>query len=397
MPSASIIQHLASKSNCYPHKNYQKNVIILSDMGKTKVDISFLISLGILVVAGYLIFTSASLGLLSKQAVKYSNVAFNQTFFGLFLGLILCFITSRIDYKIYRRYSILIFIFSVLATLLVFIPAISISHGGASRWITLGFSTFQPSELLKIGFIIFFSAWVAKFKDKIQTFKYGFLPFIILISITGFILLSQPDTDTFLIIIFSGIAIFIAGGGKWRYIFISIIIGAFCLIALAVAKPYVMSRINTFLNPGDNSLGSGYQIQQSLIAIGSGGIFGRGFGQSIQKFNVLPEPIGDSIFAVASEEFGFLGAVFIVLLFVFFSFRGLKIATQISDPFGRLVVVGIVILIVSQAFVNIGAMVGVLPLSGITLPFVSHGGTALFMTLAEVGIILNISKNRKKN
>ena len=122
-----------------------------------------------------------------------------------------------------------------------------------------------------------------------------------------------------------------------------------------------------------------------------------GFGQSIQKFNVLPEPIGDSIFAVASEEFGFLGAVFIVLLFVFFSFRGLKIATQISDPFGRLVVVGIVILIVSQAFVNIGAMVGVLPLSGITLPFVSHGGTALFMTLAEVGIILNISKNRKKN
>jgi cell division protein FtsW len=156
-----------------------------------------------------------------------------------------------------------------------------------------------------------------------------------------------------------------------------------------------MSRITTFLNPSANALGSGYQIQQSLIAIGSGGVTGRGFGQSIQKFNYLPEPIGDSIFAVASEEFGFVGAVTIILLFIFFSFRGLKIATHVPDTFGRLMVVGIVIMVVSQAFVNIGAMVGVLPLSGIPLPFVSHGGTALFMTLAEVGIILNISKTAK--
>ena len=157
-----------------------------------------------------------------------------------------------------------------------------------------------------------------------------------------------------------------------------------------------MSRITTFISPEKNSQGSGYQIQQSLIAIGSGGMFGRGFGQSIQKFNVLPEPIGDSIFAVASEEFGFVGAISIIILFIFFTLRGLKIAGQVPDTFGRLMVVGIVILIVSQAFVNIGAMVGVLPLSGITLPFISHGGTALFMTLAEVGIVLNISKNKKK-
>ncbi len=366
-------------------------------MSKTKIDIPFLISLTIMVVVGYLIFTSASLGLLSKQAVKYSNVAFNQTFLGLFLGVLFCFITSKIDYRIYRKYSLLIFIFSILATLLVFVPAISISHGGASRWITLGFSTFQPSELLKIGFIIFFSAWLSKYKDRIQTFKYGLLPFLVLISIVSVILLSQPDTDTFLIIVFAGLAIFLVGGGKLTHIFVSIIIGVICITALAYAKPYVMSRITTFFNPEANALGSGYQIQQSLIAIGSGGFSGRGFGQSIQKFNVLPEPIGDSIFAVASEEFGFVGAVFLILLFVFFAFRGLKIATQIVDPFGRLMVVGIVILIVSQAYVNIGAMVGVLPLSGITLPFVSHGGTALFMTLAEVGIILNISKNKRVN
>jgi cell division protein FtsW len=179
-------------------------------------------------------------------------------------------------------------------------------------------------------------------------------------------------------------------------VFISAIIGIVVLAAIAYSRPYVMSRINTFINPSSNALGSGYQIQQSLIAIGSGGVFGRGFGQSIQKFNVLPEPIGDSIFAVACEEFGFVGGVSIILFYIFFAFRGLKIAVRTNDIFGRLVVVGIVIMIVSQAFVNIGAMAGILPLSGITLPFISHGGTALFMTLLEVGIILNISKSQKK-
>lgn len=364
-------------------------------MKKIKVDIPFLISIIILVVAGYLIFASASLGLLSTQTAKYSNVAFNQTFFGLFLGTVFCIITSQIDYKIYRKYSFFLFIASVLATLLVFVPDIGLAHGGASRWIDLKFLSFEPSEFLKIGFILFFSAWLARVKDKSKTFKYGFLPFMVLMAIIGIILLKQPDTDTFLIIVFSGLAIFLTAGGRWRYVFISATVGVLLIAGLAFTKPYVMSRINTFINPGDNALGSGYQIQQSLIAIGSGGVFGRGFGQSIQKFNVLPEPIGDSIFAVSGEEFGFIGEVCIILIFIFFSFRGLKIADKIPDNFGRLTVVGIVILIVSQAFVNIGAMVGVLPLSGITLPFISHGGTALFMTLGEVGIILNISKSQK--
>ncbi|HEY4505421.1 MAG TPA: putative peptidoglycan glycosyltransferase FtsW [Candidatus Paceibacterota bacterium] len=366
-------------------------------MKKIKVDIPFLVTTTILIIVGYAIFTSASFGLLSKQVVKYSGVTFNQTFFGLFCGLIFCVIASRTDYKIYRKYSLIVFIVSILVTLLVFVPRVGFSHGGASRWISLGFLSFQPSEFLKIGFIIFFSAWLARVKNKASTFKYGFLPFIIILGVVGTILLNQPDTDTFIIIVFSGLAIFLAGGGGWRYIIITIAIGAIGLVGVVYTKPYVMSRIDTFINPSENALGSGYQIQQSLIAVGSGGMFGRGFGQSIQKFNVLPEPIGDSIFAVASEEFGFVGAVGIILLFIFFSFRGLKIAGKVSDTFGRLVVVGIVILIVSQAFVNIGAMVGVLPLSGITLPFVSHGGTALFVTLVEVGMILNISKSMKKS
>jgi cell division protein FtsW len=365
-------------------------------MKKLQVDIPFLISVLILVVAGYLIFASASLGLLSKQAVKYANVAFNQTFFGLLLGTVACLITSKFDYKNYRKYSFYIFALSAILTLLVFVPGIGVKLGGASRWIYIGPLSFQPSEFLKIGFIIYFSAWLSAVKDKAQTLKYGLLPFVALLGVCGAILLKQPDTDTFLIIVFSGLAIFLVGGGRWKHIIILGICGVMGLAVIAYSRPYVMNRINTFLHPSANALGSGYQIQQSLIAVGSGGAFGRGFGQSIQKFNVLPEPIGDSIFAVAGEEFGFVGTVSLILLFIFFAFRGLKIATNVPDIFGRLIVVGIVILIVSQAFVNMAAMVGVLPLSGITLPFVSHGGTALFMTLAEVGIILNISKNKKR-
>jgi cell division protein FtsW len=254
----------------------------------------------------------------------------------------------------------------------------------------------QPSELLKLAFVIYLAAWFSNSKNKAESLSRGFAPFAILTAVVGALLLKQPDTDTFLICVFAGLAIYLSAGGRWSHIFIIGAIGVAGLAVVAYERPYVMSRITTFLHPSDNSLGSGYQIQQSLIAIGSGGIFGRGFGQSVQKFNYLPEPIGDSIFAVAGEEFGFLGTVGLVFLFVFFAFRGLKIAAKTTDNFGRLLVVGIVIMIVSQAFVNMGAMVGVLPLSGITLPFVSHGGTALFATLAESGIILNISRGIKK-
>ena len=366
-------------------------------MTKTKIDIPFLISILILVIGGYLIFRSASLGLLSKQSLKYAGVAFNQTVFGLLLGSVACFITSKIDYKIYRKFAFYIFVGAAVLTLLVFVPGLGFAHGGAHRWIKLGGLSFQPSEFLKIGFIIFLSAWLASVKDRVQKFKYGLLPFVVLIAITGIVLLLQPDTDTFIITVFAGVAVYLASGGQWKHI---LVLGICCVLGigiLATQRPYVKARINTFINPSQDSLGSGYQIQQSLIAVGSGGVFGRGFGQSIQKFNVLPEPIGDSIFAVASEEFGFVGATGIIVLFIFFTIRGLKIASKTPDSFGRLMVVGIVIMISSQAFVNIAAMVGILPLSGITLPFISHGGTALFMTLAEVGIVLNISKTTRKN
>ena len=228
-----------------------------------------------------------------------------------------------------------------------------------------------------------------------KTFYWGFLPLLVLFAISAVLLLKQPDTDNLILIIIAGVAMFIAAGGKWRYVFSILLAAVIGLALLAYMRPYVMQRITTFLNPQTDIQGASYQVQQSLIAVGSGGLFGRGFGQSVQKFTYLPEPVGDSIFAVAAEEFGFVGSVFLLIMFVLFATRGIKIASETSGIFGRLTVVGIVIMITSQAFVNIGAMLGVIPLSGITLPFVSHGGTSLFFTLLEVGIILSISRARQ--
>lgn len=365
-------------------------------MRKIKIDLPFLISLVVLVLFGFLIFSSASLGLLSKHSVKYANVAFNQTFFGLFLGSVACFITSKIPFNLYRKYAFFIFLGVIVATLLVFVPGIGVEHGGARRWIAIGPLSFQPSEFLKLGYIIYLSAWISGVKDKVKTFTFGLIPFSIITVIISAILLSQPDTDTLATALFAGLSILLVSGARWRDMFILFLVAVLSIGFVIHSRPYIANRINTFLNPSQNSLTSGYQIQKSLIAIGSGGVYGRGFGQSVQKFNSLPEPIGDSIFAVYAEEFGFFGSVFLVLLFIFFTFRGLKIAQNSTDSFARLMTVGIVILLISQAFVNISSMIGLLPLSGITLPFVSHGGTSLFMVLAESGIILNISKKSKK-
>lgn len=363
-------------------------------MKKWKIDKPFLLSVIVLVVVGFFIFSSASLGLLARNNSQYSSVAFSQTVLGLFMGSLAMIFTSRLEYKNWKKYAFYLFIAAIILNILVLIPHIGFDHGGARRWIVVGGVSFQTSELLKLGFVIYFAAWASTMKGKMQSFKHGFLPLLGLLAVCGGLLLKQPDTDTFLMVVFAGVAMFLTAGGKWRYIVYLGLGGVLGIILLAFTRPYVMARINTFIHPQANAQGSSYQLQQSLIAIGSGGFTGRGFGQSIQKFNFLPEPIGDSIFAVEAEEFGFVGAATLILLFVFFAMRGLKIASRISDPFGRLMVVGIVIMITAQAFVNIGAMLGVLPLSGITLPFVSHGGTSLFITLLEVGIILSISKTQ---
>jgi cell division protein FtsW len=361
-----------------------------------KIDRPFLITVIILVVLGFFIFTSASLGLLAREGgARFSSVAFSQFFLGIFLGAIALIITLRVKYTFWRKYAFYIFIASAFITLLVFVPGLGREFSGAQRWLDFGFITFQPAEMLKIGFVIYFAAWLTNAKDKLHIIGHGIIPFIILLAITGGILLSQPDTGTFLVILTTGIAMFIAAGARWRDIFALGAISSAGFTFLAYFQPYIKERIITFINPANDTLGSGWQIKQSLIAIGSGEIFGRGFGQSVQKFQYLPEPVGDSIFAVAAEEFGFIGSIIILTLFLFLAFRGLKIASKAPDNFSGLIVVGIVILIVSQSFINIGAMLGVMPLTGLPLLFISHGGSALLFALAEVGIVLNISKFRK--
>ena len=364
-------------------------------MKSGKIDKLFLISVIILIIAGFFIFSSASLGLLAKNNTGYSSIVFNQTFYGLFLGTILLVIFSRVPYTFWKKNAFYIFLFSLALSILVFIPHIGFSHGGARRWVIIAGHSFQPSEILKVGYIIYFAAWLSGIKDRVRTLKYGLIPFIIILGMAGGILLLQPDLDTFLVLGLSGLSMFLVAGAKWRHAFLLLIMAVLAVGVMAYTKPYIKSRIMTFLNPSVNSLSSSYQIQQSLIAIGSGKLTGRGFGQSVQKFSYLPEQIGDSIFAVAAEEFGLIGSSLLIMLYIFFAYRGFKISTKTPDAFGGLLVVGIVILIVSQSLNNISAMLGVTPLSGNPLLFVSQGGTALMITLAEVGIILNVSKFKK--
>jgi len=350
----------------------------------------------LLVGGGFLIFSSASLGLLAREGASFSSVASNQFLFGIVGGGLALFALSSLHYRHLRRYAFYIFTATVLLTLAVFIPGLGASHGGATRWLELGGFSMQPAELLKIGFIVYLSTWLSAAHHDPGSFKDGTLPFICIMIVVGFVMLLQPDTDTFLIMGAAGMAMFVTAGGRWRDVALMFLSAVLLLALIATVRPYVLDRLTTFMNPEEDTLGSGYQINQSLIAVGSGGIAGRGFGQSIQKFEYLPEPIGDSIFAVYAEEFGFLGGVALILLFLGFTFRGYKVASLAPDLFGTLLVVGIMTIIICQAFLNIGAMIGVAPLSGLPLPFISHGGTALLATLAMVGMVLNVSKYQVK-
>lgn len=361
----------------------------------SKADKPFLIIVLILLFVGFFIFTSASLGLLAREEINFGYIALKQLGFGVVLGLLCMLLVSRVHYSFWNKYSLPIFIFSLLLTLAVFIPGLSFSHGGATRWLALGPFTFQPAEFLKIGFIIYLASWLSEFKNKIESFKYGLLPFGILLLICAAVLLIQPDTDTFVVLAISGMAMYFAAGARWRDILLIGLIGIIGLSALIYSKPYLKARLLTFANPAADPLNSGYQIQQSLIAIGSGEVFGRGFGKSLQKFNYLPEPVGDSIFAVFAEEWGLIGSVALIILFILFAMRGLKIAANAPNMFGALVTTGIIIHIISQSLINIAAMLAVVPLTGMPLVFISQGGTAMLFALAAIGIVLNVSKHQK--
>lgn len=348
----------------------------------------------LLASVGLFIFTSASFGLFFRKGFSLQDLLFGQIVLGLFLGIVAMIVAYKMPLKLLRTYSLHILIGSALLTLLVFVPHIRLEQfNGAHRWIVLFGVSFQPSEALKLASVIYFAALLPLFKDRIGTLKYSLGVFAGVLSVPAIILLAEPDTGTLVVLFAALLAMLLAAGMRLRHFWLLIGLSVVMVAGLAIARPYVRERILTFFDSSRDPQGASYQIQKSLLAIGSGEITGRGFGQSIQKFGSLPEPTGDSIFAVAGEEFGFIGAGAIILLFLLFGVRGIQIARQSPDMFSGLLAVGIVILVISQSFANIGAMLGIIPLTGVPLVFVSHGGTALLFAFLEIGILLNISKS----
>ncbi len=366
-------------------------------MKEKKVDRFFLIVVLLLISIGIAMFISASLGILAKNANTFYSILFSQLVLGFGFGFLAIYFSLKINYKFWRDYSFYIFLGSILLTAAVFIPGLGWKHLGAQRWIQFIGLRFQPVEILKFGFVIYFAAWLSWAKNRVQDFRFGILPLAILLTIIAAILFRQPDTKSFILIAVTGFCMLFISGVSMKWI---TLLGAGSMIVLGFLvffTPYLQDRIKTFMDPSQDPQGSSYQIQQSLIAIGSGGIFGRGYGQSIQKFSYLPEPQGDSIFAVVGEELGFVGSVAIIILYLLFVLRGLRIANNSPDLFSRLLVSGIVILIVAQSFMNIASITGVFPLTGVPLVFISHGGTSLMIDLLALGIVLQISKFQKQS
>ncbi|HYE23120.1 MAG TPA: putative peptidoglycan glycosyltransferase FtsW [Candidatus Paceibacterota bacterium] len=348
-----------------------------------------------LVVSGIAMFASAALGLLARADGAPWRLAITQLVLGLIPGIALLIGLRFAPPKLLLKGIVPLYVGSVILTALVFTP-LGLTTNGATRWLDFGFVTVQPAEFLKIGVILMLAAYLANMKAKLHEFRYGLIPFGIIVGVPSLLLLAQPNTSTVLILGATSVALYFLAGARLRDFVIIGIIGLIGISVLIATRPYLMNRVQTFIDPSQNSLTSGYQIQQSLIAIGSGGVLGRGYGQSVQKFNYLPEPVGDSVFAVFGEEFGFFGTVLLVLLFTAFATRGLMIAAEAANTFGALAAAGLTLLITFSAFLNIGAMLGIMPLTGLPLPFVSHGGTALLCALASVGIILNVAAHRTK-
>lgn len=364
---------------------------------KSKFDKFFFGVIVFLVFIGVAMFVSASLGLLPRNEKAFYGVLISQLVLGLGLGSMGMYFAYKINYKFWRKNAFWILLGSILITASVFIPGLGRSHGGAQRWLDLGPVSFQPVEFLKFGFIIYFAAWLSWAKHKVQDFKFGILPFAILLGIIAFVLLKQPDTKSFILISFTGLCMLFVSGVKVKYIIGTGVVAAVLLGGLVMFTPYLQKRVQTFLDPSQDARGASYQIQQSMIAIGSGGVFGRGYGQSVQKFSYLPEPQGDSIFAVIGEELGFAGSIFVVLLYIVFVLKGISIARRAPDQFSRLLVFGIVILIGAQSFMHIASVIGVFPLTGVPLVFMSHGGTAFMIYLVAIGVVLQISKFQTKS
>lgn len=306
-------------------------------------------------------------------------------------GTVCMFVLSRFPMSFYRRMSFPVMAVSLV--LLAVVPIIGVAEGDAKRWIDLGFTTFQPSEITKAAVILYFSALICKYKAAMRTFRYGILPFAgILALIIGLLVLEPHFSAAIIIIAIGGVMLFL--GGARLYWFVGV--GVIAVAALGVVMmffPYASGRISTWLDPFANTSGDGYQIVQSLYSIGSGGLFGLGLGQGRQTYLYLPEEHNDFIFAVVCEELGFAGACAILLLFAALIVRGYWLAMHMRDRYSFLVTAGVTTLLAIQVILNVAVVTNLVPCTGISLPFFSYGGTALMIQLAEMGIILSASRD----
>lgn len=314
---------------------------------------------------------------------------------GLFLivGMISMYLISKIDYKKYYKYSNKIFIICFILIILVLI--VGTERNGSKSWFGIGSFGIQPSEFMKLSMIIFTSKYLYNNKKEISNIKKGVIPILLLTLIIFALIMLQPDFGTGVILVMGVIGLLFVGGVDLKFFIKIAFFGVLGIVGLIIAAPYRLKRILSFLNPWNDPLGSGFQIIQSLYAIGPGGLFGFGLGGSRQKHFYLPEPQTDFIFSIISEELGFMGVIIVSVLFCFIIYRSIKISLNCKDLFGKYLSFGIIFMISFQAILNLSVVIGLIPVTGVTLPFLSYGGSSLLITLIEMGIILNISRYQK--
>jgi len=362
-----------------------------------KPDYRFIVTLALLVIFGLIMLSSASVSLAYEKFGQSYHYLSHQIIFGLIPGVILLIIFSLVDYRVWKKMAFGFLVISIILLVAVFIPGIGAGFGRAKSWLYIFGISFQPSELVKLTFLIYLATWLeSRGQKKASDITEGLKPFLTVLGIIVVLLILQPDLGTMTIIVLFSLLVYFVGGANLGHLFLIGIGSLFGLVILIKIAPYRTARLMTFLHPELDPQGIGYHINQAFLAIGSGGFWGRGFGMSRQKFQYLPEVAGDSIFAIIAEELGFIVCVLIVLAFLYLMYRGFKIAQNAPDNFSKLLVVGIIGWIMIQSFVNIGAMVGILPLTGVPLPFISSGGTALAVLLAACGIIINISRQTRE-
>lgn len=354
-----------------------------------KIDKILLISVIILSLFGLLmIYSSSSIWATYKYNDPYKYLKSQAIF--LILGYFIIFITSKVDYHLYKKYSNHILIISIILLILVLIPGIGTIRNGSRSWFGIGSFGIQPSEFAKLGLIIFTSKYLTR--NKIKDIKSSVLPILLIVLlIFGFIML-QPDFGTGVIIVITIIALLFVSGVNMSF-FIKIgLLGLIGVVILVIIAPYRLERITSFLNPWKDPLGSGFQIIQSMYAIGPGGLLGMGLGNSIQKHFYLPEPQTDFIFSIISEELGFAGILIVTTLFITIIYRSITISIKQEDNFAKYLSFGITFSLAFQTLLNLMVVVGLIPVTGVTLPFLSYGGSSLLISLVSIGIVLNISK-----